>query len=98
MYPEILSELPVYENYIGFSDKPSYNLPIIHLQCVLWNIGLLLHKKATHEVKGHPDQTFLLRVYHARSEFKTRPGLKSATICMQNESQNQSIYIRTASF
>ena len=29
MYLYILSELPVYENYKGFSDKPSYNGPII---------------------------------------------------------------------
>ena len=29
MYLYILSELPVYENYKGFSDKQSYNRPII---------------------------------------------------------------------
>ena len=33
MYLWILLELPVYENYIGFSDKSSYNLPMIQVQC-----------------------------------------------------------------
>ena len=40
MYLEILSELPVYENYKEFSDKPSYNRPII-----IYSVAKMWQKK-----------------------------------------------------